>query len=85
MIKVLCKKYNYDIKPNQELFAYSAGNIASSFFYGIPSSGGLSRIAIADDAGCRTQVNGFVQLILMIIILYLIKPAIYYLPNVIDY
>lgn len=56
MAKLFSNKHKYDINPNQELYAYGIGNIASSFFGGFPSCVGLSRCVIVDSVGGRTQV-----------------------------
>lgn len=56
MAKLFAKKYKYDIRPNQELFAYGAGNLLTSFFSGFPSCVGLARCVIFESVDGRTQV-----------------------------
>ena len=56
MAKLFAKKYNYEIRPNQELFAYGVGNVVVSFFNGFPACVGLSRCVILDGVGGKTQV-----------------------------
>ena len=57
MAKLFAKKYNYEIRPNQELFSYGIGNVVVSFFNGFPACVGLSRCVILDGVGGKTQVQ----------------------------
>jgi len=59
MAKLFAKKHKYEIKANQELFAYGVGNIVIAFFRGFPACVGLSRCVILDSVGGKTQVNFF--------------------------
>jgi MFS superfamily sulfate permease-like transporter len=72
MGKLFAKKYNYEIAPNQELISYGIANIVCSFFMGFPGSVSLSRCAILDSTGARTQVYSFFgSVILLIVILFM--------------
>lgn len=57
MAKLFATKYKYQISPNQELFAYSTGNIILGFFHGFPACVALSRCAVVETTGGKTQVR----------------------------
>lgn len=57
MAKLYATKYKYEISPNQELFAYGAGNILTAFFNGFPVCVALSRCAVLEGTGGKTQVR----------------------------
>jgi hypothetical protein len=57
MAKLFATKYKYQISPNQELFAYAVGNIVTAFFNGFPACVALSRCAVVEGTGGKTQVK----------------------------
>ncbi len=57
MAKLFATKYKYQISPNQELFSYAVGNIVTSFFHGFPACVALSRCAVVEGTGGKTQVK----------------------------
>ena len=57
MAKLFAKRYQYEIRPNQELFSYGIGNVISGLFHGFPGCVGLSRCAILESVGGKTQVS----------------------------
>lgn len=82
MAKVFSKKYNYELMPNQEAFAYGMGNLITSLFRGFPACVALSRSAILDGVGAKTQVFALVSSILMLIVCLVLGPFFKTLPNV---
>ena len=69
MAKLFAKKYNYSISPNQELFAYGFGNFVSSWFAGFPSCVGLSRCAILEGTGGKTQLFSLVSSVVVLVVI----------------
>jgi len=53
-------EHRYDIKPNQELVALGAANMASGLFQGFIVAGGASQSATNDRAGARSQLSGLI-------------------------
>ena len=82
MAKVFAKKYNYELAPNQEAFAYGMGNLITSLFKGFPACVALSRSAILDGVGGKTQVYGLVSSVLMLVVCLALGPFFKTLPNV---
>jgi sulfate permease, SulP family len=69
MARTFSKKHGYEIDPDQELFALGTANLFSGFFQGFPVGGSLSRSAVNDRSGARTQLAGAVCSLLLILVL----------------
>lgn len=54
------KKEHEEIKPSSELVALGAANIASGLFQGYSVTGGLSRTAVNDAAGAKSQMSAVI-------------------------
>ena len=67
-------------KPNMELIAQGAGNIASALFGGIPATGAIARTAANVKNGGRTPVAGMVHSITLLIVLVLLMPYAAWIP-----
>ncbi|MBL4871934.1 MAG: SulP family inorganic anion transporter [Rhodobacteraceae bacterium] len=71
-------------RPNAEVLAQGAANVASSLFGGMPVTGAIARTATNVQAGGRTPVAGLVHAVTILIILmvgaeqagYLVMPAL---------
>ncbi|KAI9472398.1 MAG: sulfate transporter family-domain-containing protein [Benjaminiella poitrasii] len=72
---------NYQINPDQEILAAGACNIISSFFGGFPSAGSFSRTAIMARSGSRTPLAGVFSGCVVVLALYVLTPAFYYIPD----
>ncbi|XP_074646669.1 prestin-like isoform X2 [Tubulanus polymorphus] len=81
MSKIFAAKHGYEVDSNQELLAHGGVNILGSLFNCFVSSASLSRSLIQDSMGGKTQIAGIVSSGLMIIVLLLIGPLFYSLPN----
>ena len=81
MAKLFATKYKYQISPNQELFAYAAGNIVLGFFNGFPACVALSRCAVVETTGGKSQVGGLLASIVVLIVILAVGPLFRTLPN----
>jgi SulP family sulfate permease len=50
-------EHGYDIDPDDEIAALGAANVTSGFFQGMVVTGAMTRSAILDEAGARTQLS----------------------------
>ncbi|CAO3599115.1 unnamed protein product [Absidia cylindrospora] len=75
--------YDYNINPNQEIFAIGISNILGSFFGGAPATGAFSRTAIMAKSGVRTPAGGIFSSMVVLLALYLLTPCFYYIPDAI--
>lgn len=71
----------YKINPNQELIAIGVNNTLGSLFSAYPSTGSFSRSALKSKCGVRTPAAGIATGIVVIIALYAVAPAFYYIPS----
>ena len=49
------------VNPNQELISLGAANLAAGFFQGMPVCASSSRTTVAEAAGAKTQLSGFIS------------------------
>lgn len=66
----------------KEAFAYGVGNIVTSFFKGFPACVALSRSAILDGVGGKTQIFALVSSALMLVVCLAVGPLFRTLPSV---
>ncbi|XP_037693391.1 chloride anion exchanger [Choloepus didactylus] len=71
-------KYDYPIDGNQELIALGLGNIFSGSFRGFAASTSLSRSAVQESTGGKTQIAGIFSAIIVLIVIvaigFLLEP-----------
>lgn len=60
VVRTFAIKHGYAVSANRELVAYGLQNIVGSFFGSYPTFGSLSRTAMNDQAGVKTQLSGFI-------------------------
>ena len=66
-------------RPNAELTAQGAANIASSLFGGLPATGAIARTATNVRAGGKTPVAGIVHALVILLIMLVAAPLAGYL------
>jgi len=66
-------------RPNAELTAQGAANIASSLFAGLPATGAIARTATNIKAGGKTPVAGIVHAIAILLVMMVAAPLAGYL------
>lgn len=73
-------KYGDKIDNNNELLAYGAMNLAGSMIGACPINGSVSRSAIADSFGCRSQLMSISASVSMLLVLLFGTPLLHYMP-----
>ncbi|KAI8622207.1 sulfate transporter family-domain-containing protein, partial [Chytriomyces sp. MP71] len=71
----------YKVQSNQEITALGLMNIFGSFVSAIPATGSFSRSAIKSASGVRSPFASFVTGLVVIICLYSLTGAMYYIPS----
>lgn len=66
-------------RPNAELTAQGAANLASSLFGGLPATGAIARTATNVRAGGKTPVAGIVHALVILLIMLIAAPLAGYL------
>ncbi|KAH8554681.1 sulfate transporter family-domain-containing protein [Umbelopsis sp. PMI_123] len=74
---------DYKINPNQEIIAIGVANVFGSFFGAYPNTGSFSRTAIKARSGVRTPLAGIFSAAVVVLSLYALTPAFYYIPDAI--
>ena len=72
---------NYKIDPNQELIAIGVTNTFGTIFGAYPATGSFSRSALKAKSGVRTPAAGILSGIIVIVSLYGLTPAFYWIPT----
>jgi sodium-independent sulfate anion transporter 11 len=72
---------NYKIDPNQELIAIGVTNTFGTLFSAYPATGSFSRSAIKAKSGVRTPAAGILSGIIVIVSLYGLTSAFYWIPT----
>ncbi|XP_017349992.1 pendrin [Ictalurus punctatus] len=74
--KVYATKYDYKIDGNQELIAFGISNIFCGCFSGFVATTALSRTAIQEGTGGKTQVAGLISALMMLIVIMGLGPLL---------
>jgi sodium-independent sulfate anion transporter 11 len=72
---------NYKIDPNQELIAIGVTNTFGTLFSAYPATGSFSRSALKAKSGVRTPAAGILSGLIVIVSLYGLTPAFYWIPT----
>ena len=72
---------NYKIDPNQELIAIGVTNTFGVLFNAYPATGSFSRSALKAKSGVRTPAAGILSGIIVIVSLYGLTPAFFWIPS----
>ncbi|KAI0781182.1 sulfate permease [Trametes elegans] len=71
----------YKINPNQELIAIGVTNTVGTVFGAYPATGSFSRSALKSKSGVRTPAAGILTSIVVIVALYGLTPAFFWIPS----
>ncbi|RPD65885.1 sulfate permease [Lentinus tigrinus ALCF2SS1-7] len=71
----------YKINPNQELIAIGVTNTVGTVFGAYPATGSFSRSALKSKSGVRTPAAGILTAIVVIVALYGLTPAFFFIPT----
>ncbi|XP_043092916.1 solute carrier family 26 member 3, tandem duplicate 2 [Puntigrus tetrazona] len=76
--KVYSVKHDYIIDGNQELIAFGASNIFGGAFKSLAASTALSRSAVQESTGGKTQIAGLISAVIVLIVIlgigFLLEP-----------
>lgn len=72
---------DYQINVNQEAIAIGVTNLIGHFFLAYPATGSFSRSALKSKCGVRTPLAGVFTGIVVLIAIYGLTRAFYYIPN----
>lgn len=81
MAKAIAARTGQKLDMNQQCLSEGLANVAGSLFHCIPGSGSLTRSAINQQAGGRTQWSGVISAIAVAAIVLLFAPYARYIPR----
>ncbi|MFT4604085.1 MAG: SulP family sulfate permease [Rhodothermales bacterium] len=79
--KSMAHRHGYRIDASGELRALGLANIAGAFLQAFPTTGGLSRTAVNEQAGARSNLAGIVAALVVVLVLLFLTASFYYLPK----
>lgn len=79
--KAVATRRGYKVVPNQELVGLGVANLGGAFFQSFPTTGGLSRTAVNDQAGAETSLASVYTVGLIAFTVLFITPLFYFLPK----
>ncbi|WP_410767362.1 SulP family inorganic anion transporter [Haloferax sp. DFSO60] len=79
--ETFARRHDYRIDPNQELLATGLGNLVAGLFGGIVVGGSLSRSALNDAVGGKTQLVSLVVGLVLLVVLVLFTGLFTVLPE----
>jgi SulP family sulfate permease len=79
VVKALAKAEDR-VRPDRELFAFGAANLASCLSGSFPVSSGMARSVVTADAGARTRFVGVVVAACVLLVLLVAGPLFSWLP-----
>ncbi len=82
LARAFAAKNNYPIRPNQELLALSAANVAAGFFQGFSVGASQSRTTVNDATGGKTQMVSFIAAGMLVLFLVFLTGLLKLLPVV---
>ncbi|VUZ53054.1 unnamed protein product [Hymenolepis diminuta] len=74
-------KEGYKVDPNQELMAYGITNAAGSFFTIYPVGSSISRTALVNAMGGKTQLVSLIASIFVLVVVLFAGPLFYHVPS----
>ncbi|XP_072034495.1 prestin-like [Amphiura filiformis] len=81
LAQTYAKKHNYEVDSNQELIAIGNSHIVGSFFLCFPHAAAMSKTAVQEGSGGRTQLASIVSSLVVLIILLWLGPLLTQLPE----
>lgn len=82
LARAFAAKNHYEIRPNQELLALAAANVAAGMFQGFSVGASQSRTTVNDATGGRTQLSSLVAAGALVLFLLFLTPVLKSLPVV---
>jgi len=79
--KSIANKKGYKVNANQELIGLGMANLGGAFFQSFPTTGGLSRTAVNNQAGSNTGMASLISAAIIALTLLFLTPLFHYLPG----
>jgi MFS superfamily sulfate permease-like transporter len=77
----LAREHHYEVDADQELVALGAANLGAGLFQGFAVEASLSRSAVADSSGVKTQLSSIVLFGFLVVTMLFLMPLFHDLPE----
>ena len=77
----LAAAHHYEVDADQELIALGAANIGAGLFQGFAVDASLSRSAVADSSGAKSQLSNIILFCFLIVTMLFLLPLFHDLPE----
>jgi SulP family sulfate permease len=74
-------KHGYEVDADQELVALGVSNLGAGLLQGFSVDASLSRSAVSDSSGVKTQLSGIILFVFLIVTMLLLMPLFHDLPE----
>ena len=74
-------KHGYEVDADQELVALGAANLGAGLLQGFSVDASLSRSAVADASGVKSQLSGIILFVFLVVTMLLLMPLFHDLPE----
>ena len=79
--RAFAAKHGYEVDADQELVALGVANLGAGLLQGFSVDASLSRSAVADSSGVRSQLSGIVLFGFLVVTMLLLMPLFHDLPE----
>jgi len=79
--RALAAKHGYEVDADQELVALGASNLGAGLLQGFSVDASLSRSAVADSSGVKSQMSGFILFAFLVVTMLVLMPLFQNLPE----
>jgi high affinity sulfate transporter 1 len=79
--RALAAKHRYEVDADQELVALGVANLGAGLFQGFAGDASLSRSAVADSSGVKSQLSNIVLFGLLVVTMLFLMPPFLGLPE----
>ena len=79
--RAFAAKYHYEVDADQELVALGVANLGAGLLQGFSVDASLSRSAVADSSGVKSQMSGIILFAFLVVTMLLLMPLFHDLPE----
>ena len=79
--RTFAAKHGYEVDADQELVALGAANLGAGLLQGFSVDASLSRSAVADSSGVKSQLSGIILFAFLVVTMLLLMPLFHDLPE----
>jgi high affinity sulfate transporter 1 len=79
--RTFAAKHGYEVDADQELVALGAANLGAGLLQGFSVDASLSRSAVADSSGVKSQMSGIILFVFLVVTMLLLMPLFHDLPE----